>query len=345
MPLKAHIDGRSVISVDVDDETWEEYKRTLRNDEKGIKLYCCDNTVYLRKSKLGTKHFVHRRKHICGWEPESYDHLKAKELIYKLCRAEGWEAEPEYRIDDCIADVYATDGETNVAFEIQLSPQTEKETFYRHDKYKLHGLKCVWFFKKIPRTLISNPELPVFQLVKEENAYFVLVNGNKLKLRTAVEKLLRREIKFRKEYTYKDNQIADVYTFEMRCWKCGKQTSVVYIFSYYLFRCKSSDNTMDLSNEDIAGKIASLQKQGHDVLQNIGQFKKRMSKAGNRAKWSNNCRWCGSLIGNHYLHKEFINHFRYEPEPAMHVVFNTDISGLSRKLSPHWCLGGDEGYC
>ena len=90
MPFKARIDGKLLISIKMSDEEWNKLKGTLRK-EKPLELLCCGSLAYPRISKLGTKHFVHRNtKDDCHWKPESVNHLRAKEIIFKACREEGW---------------------------------------------------------------------------------------------------------------------------------------------------------------------------------------------------------------------------------------------------------------
>jgi len=174
MPFKAKINGKTVIAPDISDYEWIDLKKLNRKKDKIISLLCCESKAYLRVSKLGTKHFVHKIKKNCNCEPESIDHLKAKEIIYKCCKKEGWNAEPEYNLKDCVADVFATDGKIEVVFEVQLSPQSEEDTILRHNKYEEKGIKCVWFFKKLPHSLSSNKNIPAFSISKENDAFFVM---------------------------------------------------------------------------------------------------------------------------------------------------------------------------
>ena len=345
MPLKAKINGRPVISVDIPEEEWKQLQERLRQDRGAVELYCCDSPVFLRTSKLGTNHFVHRLKKPCGWEPETYEHLKAKELIFKICRLEGWVAEPEYILDDCIADVFASDGNRHVAFEIQLSRQSAEITIERHKKYIRRGMKCIWLFRNIPRSLVSDTYLPVFELRREDTVFTVRIDSTPIKLTDAVVKFLRGEIRYRKKYTFRKHQSADLYSFDMVCWQCKKPTPVVAVYSYYRYRCGVSPCRMSLDDDDIGREVARLQKEGMEELKVVGPIEKRRSKATGKEYWSNCCRWCGALIGRRYLQGAFIDQYRYEPEPLMKAPFVLQSKREADTGSPHWCLGCDEGYC
>ena len=128
MPLKAKIEGKTVISIGLSDDEWDHLKEVAPFNKNSIKLLCCDSSPYLRISKLGTKHFVHKTKNSCNWKPESIDHLRLKEIIFNICKDEGWKVEPEYSFNDWIADIFATKGNLKLAFEIQWSRHTDEET-------------------------------------------------------------------------------------------------------------------------------------------------------------------------------------------------------------------------
>jgi len=122
MPFKANIDGITVISVDMSDEEWGALKKAVRSKEVTIWIPCCGNLGYPRTSKLGVKHFVHKKGHKCNnWRVDSLEHIQIKAVIYSTCKEEGWNTYVEYRFNDCIADVLATNGERKIVFEVQLN--------------------------------------------------------------------------------------------------------------------------------------------------------------------------------------------------------------------------------
>ncbi len=149
IPLSAIIDGERVIGPDLSDSEWSELKARHR---KGltITMPCCGMSGHARISKCGLKHFYHaHRSDECGGEPESLDHLRLKSQIYQVCRAEGWDAQPEYQspAGDWRADVYATRGERSVAFEIQISKISQEELQEREEKYARDGIESYWLLR------------------------------------------------------------------------------------------------------------------------------------------------------------------------------------------------------
>ena len=111
---------------------------------------CCGTSGHARISKCGLKHFYHaHRSDECGGEPESLDHLRLKNQIYQICRAEGWDAQPEYQspAGDWRADVYATREERSVVFEIQLSKISQEELQEREEKYARDGVESYWLLR------------------------------------------------------------------------------------------------------------------------------------------------------------------------------------------------------
>ena len=61
MPLRALIDNEEIISVDLTDEQWDELRKNIKRTKEPVILPCCNNHGYLRKSKLGLKHFSHSK--------------------------------------------------------------------------------------------------------------------------------------------------------------------------------------------------------------------------------------------------------------------------------------------
>jgi len=149
IPLSAIINGERVIGPDLSDSEWSELKAQHR---KGliITMPCCGMSGHARVSKCGLKHFYHaQRSGECGGEPESLDHLRLKNQIYQICKAEGWDAQPEYQspAGDWRADVYATRGERSVVFEVQLSKISQEELQEREEKYARDGIESYWLLR------------------------------------------------------------------------------------------------------------------------------------------------------------------------------------------------------
>jgi Competence protein CoiA-like family len=58
---------------------------------------CCQAAVVLKKSSLGTQFFAHQRTGACSTQPESREHLLAKDVIARAAIAAGWNAVTESR--------------------------------------------------------------------------------------------------------------------------------------------------------------------------------------------------------------------------------------------------------
>jgi competence CoiA-like predicted nuclease len=131
------------------DNEWSELK-AQHGEGLAVTMPCCGMSGHLRTSKCGLKHFYHAHKSKeCGGKPESLDHLRLKNQIYQICRAEGWDAQPEYQspAGDWRADVYATRGERSVVFEVQLSKISQEELQEREEKYARDGIESYWLLR------------------------------------------------------------------------------------------------------------------------------------------------------------------------------------------------------
>ncbi|WP_305066441.1 competence protein CoiA [Methanoculleus sp.] len=149
IPLSAIINGERVIGPDLSDSEWSEL-RAQHKKGLAVTMPCCGMSGHLRTSKCGLKHFYHAHKSgECEGEPESLDHLRLKNQIYQICRAEGWDAQPEYQspAGDWRADVYATRGERSVVFEVQLSKIRQEELQEREEKYARDGIESYWLLR------------------------------------------------------------------------------------------------------------------------------------------------------------------------------------------------------
>ena len=146
IPLSAIINGERVIAPDLSDSEWSELKAQHGNG-LAVTMPCCGMGGHLRTSKCGLKHFYHAHK--CDGGPESLDHLRLKNQIYQICRAEGWDAQPEYQspTGDWRADVYATRGERSVVFEVQLSKISQEELQEREEKYARDRIESYWLLR------------------------------------------------------------------------------------------------------------------------------------------------------------------------------------------------------
>ena len=145
MPLKAIVDGETIIGPDLSTEEWT----TLRSRHKKglpIKMACCGAPGHLRISKKGTQHFYHAVDTGCNSEQESKEHLEIKYQIYKICKSEQWETYVEFPASDrtWISDVYAIKHGRKIVFEIQISTISPNDLEERDKKYRNEGIESYW---------------------------------------------------------------------------------------------------------------------------------------------------------------------------------------------------------
>ncbi|HSA38690.1 MAG TPA: competence protein CoiA family protein, partial [Methanoregula sp.] len=145
MPLKAIVDGETIIGPDLSPEEWTNLAVRHR---KGlpVTMSCCGAPGHLRISKRGTRHFYHAVDTGCHYAEESREHLEIKEQIYRICRSEQWETHVEFPAPDrkWISDVYATRDGRNIVFEIQISTISLEELAERDTKYRNAGIEPYW---------------------------------------------------------------------------------------------------------------------------------------------------------------------------------------------------------
>ena len=195
MPLRAYIEDKEIVSIDLNDEEWSALKARLKAKKTVLILPCCGQEGFLRTSSKGLKHFVHLKSaNPCDWKPESAEHLKAKVAIMEACREQGWNAIPEFSEADWRADVLAVQGGKRIAFEVQWSRQTYEETRLRQERYKASNVRGCWFFRIAPKemsdydkTLVADKETPAFKIFKDENSNKVFLKRCRIMIRKKVQ--------------------------------------------------------------------------------------------------------------------------------------------------------------
>jgi len=145
VPLKAIVDGVTIIGPDLSREEWAKLKS---RHKKGlsIKMGCCGAPGHLRISKKGTQHFYHAVDFGCNYEQESREHLEIKYQIYRICKSESWETYVEFPASDrtWISDVFAVKDGRKIIFEIQISPISPDTLEERDRKYRIEGIESYW---------------------------------------------------------------------------------------------------------------------------------------------------------------------------------------------------------
>lgn len=145
MPLKAIVEGKTIIAPDLSEEEWADLAVRHRNGLP-VSMGCCGASGHLRVSKKGTRHFYHAVDAGCHYEEESKEHLEIKYQIYRICQSEQWETSVEFPAPDrtWISDVYATRDNRKVVFEIQVSTISPNVLEERDLKYRAEGIESYW---------------------------------------------------------------------------------------------------------------------------------------------------------------------------------------------------------
>lgn len=149
MPFVAYTTSDERIDATRQDKaSWEILRK--RNNEEKFRLIQCDSPVTL-SHRGDTLFFAHKKG--CSNEeshggPESAEHIRAKEFLYRGALAAGWAAEIEHRSPDgsWIADVMAfgPNGQ-RVALEVQRSGQSFEKYRRRQVRYWNEGIAGFWF--------------------------------------------------------------------------------------------------------------------------------------------------------------------------------------------------------
>jgi len=145
VPLKAIVEGETIIGPDLSREEWTRLTLRHRNGLP-VRMGCCGEPGHLRISKKGTQHFYHAADTGCNYEYESREHLELKYQIYRICKSEKWETYVEFPAPDrtWISDVYAIKDGRKVVFEIQISTISPDDLEDRDKKYRNEGIESYW---------------------------------------------------------------------------------------------------------------------------------------------------------------------------------------------------------
>jgi len=359
MPLRAYIEDKEIVSIDLNDEEWSALKARLKAKKTVLILPCCGQEGFLRTSSKGLKHFVHLKSaNPCDWKPESAEHLKAKVAIMEACREQGWDAIPEFSEADWRADVLAVQGGKRIAFEVQWSRQTYEETRLRQERYKASNVRGCWFFRIAPKemsdydkTLVADKETPAFKIFKDENSNILAQVGKvQMPLKALISNLLARKLKFCEHIRIAPKQKITIIFFEMKCWKCG---ALQYCYTVEpslksVCNCDFDVERSSWDDHDIdkhPGVYAAVQ----DFLQTeegrqlkVGPVKKRYSRTVADSYLSHGCYYCDAIFGDFHLIEEKL----YALQDSANIRYTTEIDlGTMTYKKPHWCFSKSKQFC
>jgi hypothetical protein len=351
MPLRAVIEGSEIISCLCGDPEWKALQDDVRLKRKKIILPCCFSEGFLRVSKLGTKHFVHKRKVGCEWKTETFQHLKAKAEIVTACKNAGYEVSTEVSGLNWRADVLAQKGNIKVAFEVQWSPQTLQETLERQERYKREGIRGCWFFRKPPHELVdwdyspdtgrlnARKDLPLFQLNYLENCSFsITLDGKNFSLIEFVELLLSRKFHFCDKAQTKQQKIYIIF-HEIECRKCRKISHLYNVREIHTSVCgRVVPYTDDMGNEirfwDFRPEILSIVRdflateKGGEIKLAIRYEHDENGKSLTHFR----CYWCNRRW------------FDVDREPC-YILERIFCNNLEVNTTPKWCYSENSIFC
>ena len=333
--------------------------------QKQVILPCCAANGYLRTSKRGTNHFVHKHKVNCDWEPESWQHLQAKTEIVRACQELGYDTKTEVSGSDWRADVLATkagaSGLIKIAFEVQWSPQTLDITKERQAKYERDGIRCCWLFR-LPPVTGQSKQLPVFQLaMSPDESLVVHVEKRTVSLPDFIEDLLSKRIRWCRNYRLKPVQDLIIMFFPIHCWKCKRQHHVYSVESKHISCCNKvllesfayeEEPPLRFRPEVIAAVKYFLKTDKAKGIR-MGKIKQRYSRTLGEAYQSFGCPWCDAISGNHYFsiedcslqYKQAVKKVYLETRVYFTELAKEEDYKDSDRETGHWCYPRSGEFC
>lgn len=359
MPLRAHIEDKVIVSIDLNDEEWSVLKARLKAKEIVLTLPCCGQEGFLRTSSKGLKHFVHLKSaNPCDWKPESAEHLKAKVAIMEACREQGWNAIPEFSEANWRADVLAVQGDKRIAFEVQWSRQTYEETRLRQERYKASNVRGCWLFRIVPKemsdydkTVVADKEIPAFKIFKDENSNILAQVGKvQMPLKALISNLLARKLKFCEHIRSAPKQKVTIIFFEMKCWKCGTpqycytvepSLKSVCDCDFDVERSSWDDHDID-KHPGVYTAVQNFLRTEEGRQFKVGPVKRRYSRTVADSYLSHGCYYCDAIFGDFHLIEEKL----FALQDSANIRYTTEIDlGTMTYEKPHWCFSESKQFC
>jgi len=359
MPLRAIINNHEVISSFLSAEEWNELKNKVKSNSLDVIIYQTQKKGYLRKSKKGLQHFVHKKGEVPeNWKPESPQHLLVKNEILLGCKDAGWEGKPEFKENEWEADVLATNGKHRIVFEVQWSPQSYDKTIERQNKYVKDNIRCCWFFKKPLKeftkwnnNLEANNDIPLFKIFEtEDNEIKVQFYGEIMTVRHFVKILLEGKIKFSQQKKAIRIQNLAIYFLETTCWKCGTLQHIYFLQDTVKSKCGLEmdflgsmwDDEDFKYNSQILNAVNNFTKTEEGQQIRMGQIKKRFSKTVGHSYMSFGCFKCDAIFGDWFLNEDIIEAKMYGTSFELNVEIKLPDIVVQQN---HWCYCENNDHC
>ncbi len=371
MPLTAKVNGKSVVAPLLSDDEWQTLKECVRAGAWHIEMPCCGAAGHPRTSRLGTKHFAHNPRRDgtshsssrCTSGYESYEHLKVKEELVKICDSYGWQVVTEYRYEDWIADVLAYTPGRKVVFEVQLSDLSIEELRQRSAKYERDGIECYWLLSKPPSISLFE-----FGIALAENGDIsVMCEGKSIPLRNFVGGILLNAMRLCDEMRgYTRFVCGKIHISTVRCKKCRE---VSHFYYSDLVACLHSDCGLfrqvlcaDNQNENIVLKhpmiegavIKELRKQYPDKSPVLARIHTIKTLDYDIVSILYRCPHCDEMLGglSHWYERFFSaidNGDLIEKSVLNDLQYYWPISDSKPKYKSlsclHWCIPSNGDFC
>jgi hypothetical protein len=343
MPLRALLSGRDLVAPLLDDSEWEALRADVKARRVALELPCCDASAFARVSKLGTRHFVHRRSDGCPGSGETFQHLWLKAEILTACSEAGWPAQPEVAGDGWRADVLASREAGRVAFEVQWSRQDEPATRFRQERYAADGIRACWLYRG--EAPAPSRELPVFELVPDdEQVARVRLSGRSYSVRDFVRLLLAGHVRFSATQMVRMR----VSFIDMDCWSCRRRAHIYFVHEHS--RCGWEPSSLQYSDADPFDPVVValvqrwLAAEGRAAGIQLGAIKSRHSRTMETSYLSFGCPHCDKLFGDWFVRDAVMEAHLYDQEVAGFDVEARSTSLIEQQA--HWCLPADgRSYC
>lgn len=367
MPLRAFVDGKEVIAPTLSDEEWEALRQRVQAEKLPVVLPCCERPGYLRRSRLGTRHFAHKRSTEndaprCDMEGETMEHLKAKADIVMAAQRAGYRAAPELAGDGWRADVMAerANGSGRIAFEVQWSFLRLEDCIFRQERYARDQVRGCWFFRNPPPQWVrdgdtgpelkARHELPLFHLwVNVDRSFSVSLNRQLYSLSDFVYALLKSRIQFCESAQAQPRQTLRFAFVEIRCERCGRHTHIYHVDTRLRSHCGMIFQPAESwYSDDFAFhpqvRAAATRLAGSSFK--LGGIRQRTSGREKQSYTAFGCAHCDAMLDRSYVEMTLYGARRlveaYETD-AHSVEVSFDMPVVTRL--PHWCYPQDGRFC
>lgn len=369
MPLRAIIDGEDTIAPFLNNDEWNNLKQRVKSENLDVFIPCCGNPAYLRTSKHGINHFVHKVRGDCTSAPETWQHLKAKQEIIRACREAGYDASTEVNGDGWRADVLAVKANVKIAFEVQWSPQTWDVTQERQQKYKDAGIRCCWVFKSPPEGYRANRDVPLFKFEVIEDVCNVFnpqsyyswqeEEHRTTVLSSFVKSLLTGKIRFCEQVTAKTQQSIEIQFINYPCWKCGAFYDVYRVVNTLKSNCGQSlfyhmymyntDSDLNFAFHPEIQQVVRQYVSENDSYE-LARFTTYYRKKATVAIDAFECPHCNALLGHKYLMEIYYSVADKVRTVVLPIEFKKSPIIMEEdedfgSLHGHWCFPDNGEFC